>query len=76
MLAGHYQLDNLTVFLDNNGLQIDGTNKEVMNIEPIDEKFKSFGWHVIKIDGHSFKEIFEALDEAKNTKGETINYYC
>jgi transketolase len=69
MLAGHYQLDNLTVFLDNNGLQIDGTNKEVMNIEPIDEKFKSFGWHVIKIDGHSFKEIFEALDDAKNTKG-------
>ena len=44
-------------------------NKEVMNIEPIDEKFKAFGWHVIKIDGHSFKEIFEAIDEAKNTKG-------
>ncbi|CCQ96821.1 putative transketolase N-terminal section [[Clostridium] ultunense Esp] len=69
MLASHYQLDNITVFLDHNGLQIDGTNLEVMNIEPIDEKFKSFGWHVIKIDGHSFEEIFKALDEAKNIKG-------
>ncbi|MCF6465470.1 transketolase [Clostridium sp. Cult2] len=69
MLAGHYKLDNITVFLDHNGLQIDGTNLEVMNINPIDEKFKSFGWHVIEADGHSFKEIFKALDEAKNTKG-------
>lgn len=69
MLASHYQLDNITVFLDHNGLQIDGTNLEVMNIEPIDEKFESFGWHVIKIDGHSFEEIFKALDEAKNIKG-------
>ncbi|NLY66769.1 MAG: transketolase [Tissierellia bacterium] len=68
MLAAHYKLDNLTVFLDHNGLQIDGFNKDVMNIEPIDEKFKAFGWHVINIDGHSFEEIFNALDEAKNTK--------
>jgi len=51
MLAAHYQLDNLTVFLDHNGLQIDGSNREVMNIEPIDEKFRAFGWHVINIDG-------------------------
>lgn len=69
MAAAHYKLDNLTVFLDHNGLQIDGTNEEVMNIEPIGEKFKSFGWHVINIDGHSFDEIFKAIDEAKNTKG-------
>ena len=68
MLAAHYKLDNLTVFLDHNGLQIDGTNKDVMNIEPIDEKFKSFGWNVLKIDGHSIEEIVEAIDKAKNTK--------
>jgi transketolase len=69
MLASHYKLDNLTVFMDHNGLQIDGPNDEVMNIEPIDEKFKAFGWHVIYIDGHSFEEIVKAIDEAKNTKG-------
>ncbi|HHV46576.1 MAG TPA: transketolase [Tissierellia bacterium] len=69
MLAAHYKLDNLTVFMDHNRLQIDGLNKEVMNIEPIDEKFRAFGWHVINIDGHSFEDIFNALEEAKNTKG-------
>ncbi len=69
MLASHYNLDNITVFLDHNGLQIDGANREVMNIEPIEDKFKSFGWHIINIDGHSFKEIFAAIEEAKNTKG-------
>jgi transketolase len=69
MFAAHYKLDNLTVFLDNNGLQIDGTNDEVMNIEPIDEKFKAFGWNVLKIDGHSINEIIKATEEAKNTKG-------
>ncbi|HHV37944.1 MAG TPA: transketolase [Tepidimicrobium sp.] len=69
MLAAHYNLDNMTVFLDYNGLQIDGANEDVMNIEPIDEKFKAFGWHVMKIDGHSFDEIFEAIEKAKDTKG-------
>lgn len=69
MFAAHYKLDNLTVFLDHNGLQIDGRNEEVMNIEPIDEKFKSFGWNVISIDGHDFEEIFEALERAKKATG-------
>lgn len=69
MFASHYKLDNITVFLDHNGLQIDGFNKDVMNIEPIGDKFKSFGWHVINIDGHSFEEIIKAIDEAKLTKG-------
>ncbi|MBZ2176029.1 transketolase [Schnuerera sp. xch1] len=68
MLASHYELDNLIVFMDHNGLQIDGFNKDVMNIEPIDKKFKAFGWHVININGHSFEEIFNAIEEAKNTK--------
>lgn len=69
MFSAHYKLDNLTVFMDHNGLQIDGFNKDVMDIEPIDEKFKAFGWHVLNIDGHSFEEIFNALEEAKKTKG-------
>ena len=69
MFAAHYKLDNLTVFLDHNGLQIDGRNEEVMNIEPIDEKFKAFGWNVISIDGHDFEEIFKALESAKKTTG-------
>src|SRR5690606_29559017 len=64
MFASHYKLDNITVFLDHNGLQIDGFNKDVMNIEPIGDKFKAFGWHVIDIDGHSFEQIFNAIDEA------------
>ncbi|NLV75764.1 MAG: transketolase [Tissierellia bacterium] len=69
MFAAHHGLDNITVFLDHNGLQIDGPNKDVMSIEPIRDKFKSFGWHVIGIDGHSFGQIFKAIDEAKNIKG-------
>ncbi|MCR2045144.1 transketolase [Anaerosalibacter massiliensis] len=69
MFAAHYKLDNLTVFLDHNGFQIDGRNKDVMNIEPIDDKFKAFGWHVISIDGHNFEEIFNAIDEAKKVEG-------
>lgn len=68
MLAAHYKLDNLTVFLDHNGLQIDGKNEEVMNIEPIDKKFEAFGWNVLTINGHSFDEIFDAIEKAKNTK--------
>ncbi len=70
MLSAHYKLDNLTVFLDHNGLQIDGETKKVMNVDPVDEKFKAFGWHVINIDGHSYDEIDKALEEAKNTKGQ------
>lgn len=69
MFAAHYKLNNITVFLDNNGLQIDGKNEEVMNVDPLDEKFESFGWNVIKIHGHNFNEIFKAIEEAKNTKG-------
>lgn len=68
MSAAHYKLDNLTVFMDHNGLQIDGKNEDVMNIEPIGDKFRAFGWEVINIDGHSFKEIKEAIDKAKTIK--------
>ncbi len=69
MFAAHYKLDNLTAFLDFNGLQIDGDITEVMNPTPIDEKFKAFGWHVIVIDAHDFNQIEAAVEEAKTVKG-------
>ena len=68
MFAAHYELDNLIAFLDHNGLQIDGKNKDIMNIEPIDEKFRAFGWNVIEIDGHNIDEIVSAIELAKNTE--------
>lgn len=69
MTAAHYKLDNVIAFIDNNGLQIDGTNEEVMNIYPIDEKFKAFNWNVINIDGHDIDQIRNAIDKAKEMKG-------
>ncbi|MGL5311675.1 MAG: transketolase [Peptostreptococcaceae bacterium] len=69
MSAAHYKLDNMVAFLDYNGLQIDGETEKVMNIGPIVDKFKAFGWNVIEIDGHDFDQIFAALDMAKETVG-------
>ena len=65
MFAAHYGLNNLAIFVDCNGLQIDGTTAEVMNPEPLDEKFKAFGWNVMVIDGHDFDEIEVAVNAAK-----------
>ena len=67
MSAAHYKLDNMIAFLDYNGLQIDGDVESVMNINPIEDKFKTFGWNVFTIDGHDFDQIFAALDMAKDT---------
>jgi transketolase len=69
MTAAHYKLDNLVGFVDANNLQIDGNVEDVMGIEPLDKKWESFGWNVIKVDGHSFEELISALDKAKETKG-------
>jgi transketolase len=69
MAAAHYKLDNLTAIVDWNGLQIDGKNDDVMTVTPVDEKFRSFGFHVINIDGHSLEQIEAALAEARSTKG-------
>lgn len=68
MFAANRHLDNLTVFVDNNNLQIDGTIEEVNSPYPIDEKFRAFGFHVIMIDGHDFNQIHIAVQEAKQTK--------
>lgn len=69
MCAAHYKLDNLIIFVDFNGLQIDGEITQVMNPTPIDKKFEAFGWNVLVIDGHDFSEITGALEEAKLYKG-------
>lgn len=68
MAANKYKLDNLCVIVDNNNLQIDGTIEEVMSSYPIDEKFKSFGFQVINIDGHDIDEILKAFEVAKKIK--------
>jgi transketolase len=69
MAAGHYKLDNLTGIVDKNRLQIDGWVRDVMNIDPLAEKYCAFNWHVLEIDGHNMEEIVEALDKAKTIKG-------
>ena len=70
MSAAHYKLDNMTAFLDYNGLQIDGNTDDVMSLGSIVDKFKAFGWNVIEIDGHDFDQIFAAIDMAKSTIGQ------
>ena len=69
MFSAHYKLDNLTVFIDNNNLQIDGQVCDVMSPYPIDEKMAAFGFHVININGHDLDAIAAAIDEALATKG-------
>lgn len=69
MFAAHYKLDNLTIFVDFNGLQIDGDVTEVMNPTPIDKKFEAFGWNVIVADGHDISDLYSAIETAKATKG-------
>jgi transketolase len=70
MFAAHYKLDNLVVIVDNNGLQIDGNIADVMSPYPIVDKFLSFGFHTVAIDGHDFDAIEAALAEAKTVKGQ------
>ncbi len=68
MAASKYQVDTLCAILDYNKAQIDGYVKDVMPIEPILDKWRSFGWHVRKIDGHSFEEIIDAVKESMALK--------
>ena len=68
MFAAHYHLDNLCLFVDFNGLQIDGPVTEVMNPTPHDEKFRAFGWNVIRISAHDYAQILSALEAAKLCK--------
>ncbi len=88
MFSAHYKLDNLCLIVDINGLQIDGRTKDVMNTEPVDDKFKAFGCDVIQINGHDFYEIERAFAKfhenqgkgkptvilMKTTKGKGVSY--
>lgn len=69
MQAAHRKLDNLVAIVDLNGLQIDGKVSDVKCVCPVDEKFRSFGWNVISVDGHNFEELTTAFKEAKSAKG-------
>ena len=69
MQAAHRKLDNLVAIVDLNGLQIDGKVSDVKCVCPVDEKFRSFGWNVINVDGHNFEELTTAFKEAKSSKG-------
>ncbi|MBL7130510.1 MAG: transketolase [Candidatus Omnitrophica bacterium] len=68
MAAAHYKCDNLCAILDYNGFQIDGRVCDIMALEPLGDKWKAFGWHVIEIDGHNIEEIIRAFQEAANIK--------
>ncbi len=69
MTAAHYRLDNLTAFLDYNGLQIDGWIRDVKSPEPVAEKWRAFGWHVLEVDGHDYTSLLEAIGRAHSNKG-------
>ena len=70
MAAAHFKLDKLVAIVDNNGLQIDGWNREVMNLAPFEEKWRAFGWHVIEVDGHDLTQVIEGLNRAKSVEGQ------
>jgi transketolase len=69
LAAAHFRVDNLCVFVDRNNAQVDGTTDTVMGLEPLADKWRSFGWNVHEIDGHSFPEICRYLDAAGQEKG-------
>lgn len=69
MAITHYKCDNVCAMLDYNGFQIDGKIKDIMNLEPVVNKWQAFGWHTIEINGHNVKEILSALKEAMEVKG-------
>ncbi len=69
MAAAHFKMDNLVAIVDNNGLQLDGWNRDIMNLDPFDKKWEAFGWHVIEVDGHNLTQLIDAFEQAKLAKG-------
>ena len=69
MAAAHYQLDNLCAVVDRNGLQISGPTSQVMNTDPLEERYAAFGWNVISVNGDSLEQIDQAFCQAKEVKG-------
>ncbi len=69
MAASHYKVGNLTAIVDNNGLQVDGLIEEIMNIYPLEEKFRAFGWECTTVDGHDVAALAAAFDARKAVRG-------
>jgi transketolase len=69
MSAAHYKLDNLCAIVDNNNLQIDGRLEDVMDVYPLEDKYRAFNWHAITCDGHDYQSLLDAFEEAASTKG-------
>jgi len=65
MLAGKYRLSNLTAVIDRNNIQSDGFTEEIMPLEPLRDKYESFNWHVLEVDGHNIEEFIDAINEAR-----------
>lgn len=76
MAASHFKLDNLTGFIDRNKHCIDGCTEEVMAIEPIKDKWASFGWNVLEVDGHDFRQLGEAIEKAQLTPDKPTIINC
>jgi transketolase len=68
MAATHFRADNLCAIVDKNGLQIDGWTRDIMNTEPLADKWRAFGWNVIDTDGHDFEKLIDAFEHARSTK--------
>ncbi len=68
MYAGFHKLSNLTLIVDNNGQQLDGFVKDILDPNPVADKLRAFGWHTLEIDGHSFEKVIPALEEARSGK--------
>ena len=63
--AGKNKLDNLTAIIDRNNIQIDGFTEDIMPLEPLDEKFQAFGWHVLEINGNDIRAVYDAIWQAR-----------
>jgi transketolase len=70
MSAAHFKVDNLVAIVDNNGQQIGGWNRDVMNLDPFPAKWQAFGWKVIEVDGHSIPQLIQAFAKARKIKGQ------
>ena len=68
MFAGHHQINNLCAIIDYNKMQSDDLNENIMGLEPLADKWKSFNWNVLEIDGHNFNDIEQALKNARDEK--------
>ena len=69
MTAAHHKIDNVCAIVDYNKVQENGLVSEIKGLEPLGGKWRSFGWHVIDIDGHDISKLCAAFDEFKSTKG-------